>query len=76
MDSIQTQVRFTINNYSDALYFAPDVFATITPSEIDAMKQARYDAWVALVADASTRITPEDDLGITITNEDGTTTVI
>jgi hypothetical protein len=33
----------------DALVMTPDAYALLTPDEIAAMKQARYDNWIAIV---------------------------
>jgi hypothetical protein len=33
----------------DALVMTPDAYALLTPDEIAAMKQARYDRWYAIV---------------------------
>lgn len=43
------QVRFNedtkYGNYSDALYFTQDQYALLTPEDINALAQARVDAW-------------------------------
>jgi len=36
--------------YQDALYFTPEVYATITSEEIQALKDQRYANWQAIVA--------------------------
>lgn len=33
----------------DALVMMPDVYALLTPDEIAAMKQSRYDNWISIV---------------------------
>jgi hypothetical protein len=33
----------------DALVMMPDAYALLTPDEIAAMKQSRYDNWIAIV---------------------------
>lgn len=33
----------------DALVMTPDAYALLTPDEIAAMKQSRYDNWIAIV---------------------------
>ena len=33
----------------DALVMTPDAYALLTPDEIAAMKQSRYDKWYAIV---------------------------
>ena len=34
---------------SDALVMTPEVYALLTPEEIQAMKQQRYNNWIAIV---------------------------
>ena len=50
MDQIKVQVIFTSNTkhgeYRDALYFTEEEYSALTQEQIDAMKQARADAWV------------------------------
>lgn len=41
------KIDFTINGFSDALYFADN--HGLADAEIEAMKQARYDKWDAFV---------------------------
>jgi len=42
------KIDFTINGFSDALHL-PDDHA-FTDTEIEAMKQARYDNWYAIIS--------------------------
>lgn len=35
--------------YRDALHLTPEQHAAMTPEEIEAMKDARYQAWYAMV---------------------------
>jgi hypothetical protein len=42
-------VRFTIEDYTDALHFTQEEYAALTPEQIDAMAQARFDNWKAIV---------------------------
>jgi hypothetical protein len=48
----------------DALVMTPDAYALLTPDEIAAMKQARYDNWYAIVTappvDAPVEDVPSD----------------
>jgi hypothetical protein len=43
----------------DALVMQPDAYALLTPDEIQAMKQQRYDRWYAVVTAPSVD-TPSD----------------
>ena len=36
-------------SYSDALIFTQEEYATLTEDQIEAMKQARFDKWYAIV---------------------------
>lgn len=49
MDDIKIDFTMYYNEiaYSDALYLPAD--HTFTDAEIEAMKQARFDAWVAVI---------------------------
>jgi len=51
-DEVQVQIRFSAEHegktFTDALYFTPEAFAALKPGELDAMKQARVDTWIAL----------------------------
>ena len=44
----------------DALVMTPDAYALLTPDEIAAMKQARYDNWIAIVTAPPVEDTPSD----------------
>jgi hypothetical protein len=33
----------------DALVMLPDDYAALTPDEVQAMKQSRYDNWIAII---------------------------
>jgi hypothetical protein len=48
----------------DALVMSPENYALLTPDEIAAMKQARYDNWIAIVTappvDAPVEDAPSD----------------
>jgi hypothetical protein len=54
MDTILIQVRFSMGNYADALYYTLEEWSSLTPERIETDKQARYDAWAAMVADQAT----------------------
>jgi hypothetical protein len=41
------KIDFEINGFSDALHLADD--HNLTDAEIEAMKQARYDKWYAII---------------------------
>ena len=41
------KIDFTINGFTDALHLADD--HGLTDSEIEAMKQARYDKWYSYI---------------------------
>jgi hypothetical protein len=45
-------------NYRDALYFTAENYAATTPEQIEAMKQERFDNWIAVV----TYVAPEEVL--------------
>jgi hypothetical protein len=44
----------------DALVMTPDAYALLTPDEIAAMKQARYDRWYAIVTAPPVEEPPAD----------------
>jgi hypothetical protein len=44
----------------DALVMMPDVYALLTPDEIAAMKQARYDNWILIITAPPVEDTPSD----------------
>ena len=52
-DDVFIQVRFKIVSgiyeYQDALYFTEAAYAATKPEDIEAMKQARFDAWLKTV---------------------------
>ena len=54
MDEIKVQVNFTADtiygSYGDALYFTELEWASTIPTQVEAMKQARIDKWVAYMA--------------------------
>ena len=52
----QVQIRYTIGDFSDALYFPKS--AVPSPAEIEKIKQARYAAWLAAIKEASSRPAP------------------
>lgn len=35
--------------YTDAIVMEPDEYNALTPEEIEAMKQARFDNWYAII---------------------------
>jgi hypothetical protein len=41
------KIDFTIDGFSDALYLSDD--HGLTDAEIEAMKQDRYDKWIAFI---------------------------
>lgn len=43
-------------DYRDALYFTQEDYAGTTPEQIEAMKQERFDNWVAVI----TYVAPEE----------------
>ena len=50
---------FTIGEsppYNDAIVMPPDQYNALTLDQIEAMKQERYDSWVAMIIAESTRI--------------------
>ncbi|MGJ5817055.1 hypothetical protein [Paludibaculum fermentans] len=61
MDTILIQVRFSVGNYSDALYYTLDEWPSVTPERMETDKQARYDTWAAMVAELSNQVTAEDE---------------
>jgi hypothetical protein len=66
MEEIRIQVKFTETDpktgleYTDALYFTEDEYATISRKEIDTLKKERFDKWTDAVAKASTVETKEE----------------
>lgn len=55
-DQVQIQVKFTIQQdgltFTDALYFGPDEYKKLSDSDIEAMKQERFDNYKATIANA------------------------
>ena len=50
---------FTIGgppSYTDAIVMPPDQYNALTADQIEAMKQERYDRWVAMITEASAEI--------------------
>jgi hypothetical protein len=50
---------FTIGespSFTDALVMPPDQYNALTLDQIEAMKQKRYDKWVAMIKEASEEI--------------------
>jgi hypothetical protein len=45
---------------SDALVMRPEEYALLTPDEIAAMKQSRYDNWIAIVTAPPVEDVPAD----------------
>ncbi len=62
MTQIRIQVMFTINNYSDALYYSLAEWQSVTPEQIEQAKQDRYDAWIAAINAASTEESTEEQV--------------
>jgi len=56
-DTIRVQIIFSADTdqgrYNDSLFIPFDEYETMSVSDIEAMKQARVDAWVAAVKLAS-----------------------
>ena len=61
MDEIKVQVNFTADtiygSYGDALYFTELEWASTIPTQVEAMKQARIDKWVAYM---DTAVVPKE----------------
>ena len=55
-DQIRVQVIFTfpadgnMPSYTDALYFTPDEYAALSPTDLDAQKQERYNNWLTVIS--------------------------
>jgi hypothetical protein len=50
---------FTIGewpSFTDALVMPPDQYNALTADQIEAMKQDRYDKWIAIIKEASAEI--------------------
>ena len=59
MDNGWISDSFTIGgppSYTDAIVMPPDQYNALTADQIEAMKQERYDKWVAMIAEASAEI--------------------
>ncbi len=54
------EVPFTL---SDALVMQPEEYEKLTPEEIAAMKQSRYDKWYAFVTTPPVEEVPVDPAG-------------
>lgn len=52
MEQINVQVKFTIGNYTDALYYPIEEWGDITPEQLEADKQARYQTYLDMIAQA------------------------
>lgn len=61
----QVQVRFTVvdgdHTYSDALYFTPAEFASLTPEQLMARKVERFQNWKAIVT-APPRVPTQEEI--------------
>ena len=69
MQAVNIQVRFTINGYSDALYFSLAEWESITPEDLEVQKQARYQGWLNVL---NAPPAPEPEPVFEVLNEDGT----
>lgn len=54
MDEVRVQVQFTKTtpegiHFTDALYYSLDEYAKLSTDEIEAAKQARFDAWQEVI---------------------------
>ena len=60
-ETAPVKVDFRIGDYSDALWFASAAErAAVTDVELQAMMQARYDNWLAVINAVPPAPTPED----------------
>ena len=41
-----------INTFRDALYYTPEVYSTIDPTEIEAEKDRRFNNWLEIIKGA------------------------
>lgn len=69
-DQVAIQVRFRIDrdglSLSDALYFSQEEWASLTPEDVDALKEERYSAWIsARTAAINEPGDPSSDLEVT-----------
>lgn len=55
----QIRIPFQIGDYSDCLYKTPAEYAALTPADLEAEMQARYDNWLAVVNAVPPAPTPE-----------------
>lgn len=67
MDTIILHIPFTIEQngkkFSDALNMSQEEYESLTQEQIDAMKQARFDAWLEFLANPPIPDEPpEEDL--------------
>jgi hypothetical protein len=51
VDKVQIQILFTKEtvdgiSFTDALYFSPEEYATLSEEQIEALKQERFDKWI------------------------------
>ena len=51
------KIDFTIDGFTDAIYLADD--HGLSDAEIEAMKQARYDKWYAIITDPNPAVVEE-----------------
>jgi hypothetical protein len=62
-EQTSVQVRFTVKDgdheYTDALYFAPEEHAALTPEAIEAMQTARFANWKSIVTAPPVVLTDE-----------------
>jgi hypothetical protein len=59
MDNGWISDSFTIGespSLTDAIVMPPDQYNALTAGQIEAMKQERYDRWVAMITEASAEI--------------------
>lgn len=65
-DRLKIQVGFSVDTprgrYTDNLYFTQEEYKNITQQEIDAMKQARVNKWLAHVSQQPSGPTKEQQL--------------
>lgn len=53
MDTTDIRIKFTIErdgySYADALYFSPQEYNSLTPEQIEAMKEERFQNWLTAI---------------------------
>lgn len=49
MEEIKIQIRFSINDFNDALYFSQTEYENTSREQIESLKQERYNNWLAFV---------------------------